>query len=534
VNAVQPLEQTIDALSKSRNEAATPTLLAALETKNADAFTGAVRALVARRSKQGHLAVLKLWHELSPELKQLVDDSQGRMGGALRDALLAKDDQLFANACEVAHESGEFDLAPTLITVAERAAGPRSRLATRLVVEMVERIGRLETGAETTGYSRHPETIRRCVLESLERSVERFEHHGRKELNEAFVVLAGAESPALRAILDLQHHACYQTVVNMLTESANPAVLNVLITFLANQDAPLVVRSIIAKRVDQPFVEALLAMPRDPANSRLLKNLGRMKSIACLDAIDAACTLFAPPQQAAAMWLVARTGASDEAKLDLAAAFLARASQPGRVAACEALADIAGQRSNELVLSALADMDADVQAAATRQLRDRHIPGTMARLIQLLNSRHAVVVEAAREALGEFSFDSLVARYETMDDETRRATGALVARVDQNALPRLREELASMVRRHRLRAVEIAGAMGVAPQVADALIERLEDEDHMVRAAAAEALQWCSGSEVRSALMEALNDRSFAVQSAARSSLNNMGIEIDAPAAREA
>jgi HEAT repeat protein len=456
------------------------------------------------------------------------------MGGALRDALLAKDDQLFANACEVAHESGEFDLAPTLITIAERAQGPRSRLATRLVVEMVERIGRLETGAEATGYSRHPETIRRCVLESLERSVERFENHGRKELTEAFVVLAGADSQSLRAILDLQHHACYQTVVNMLTESTNPAVLNVLVAFLANHDAPAAVRTIIAKRVDQPFVETLLSMPRDATNARLLKNLVRMKSIACLDAIDAACTLFTPPQQAAAMWLVARTAAHDEAKLDLAAAFLARASQPGRLAACVALADIAGQRSNELVLSALADKDAEVQAAATRQLRDRHIPGTMARLIQLLSSPHAVVVEAAREALGEFSFDSLVARYETMDDETRRATGALVARVDQKALPRLREELASMVRRHRLRAVEIACVMGVVSQVADALIARLEDEDHMVRAAAADALQWCTGADVHDALIGALSDRSFAVQSAARNSLNNMGFEIAAPAAREA
>jgi hypothetical protein len=448
--------------------------------------------------------------------------------------LLDKEDQLFANACEVAHESGEFDLAPTLITVAERAFGPRSRLATRLVVEMVDRIGRLESGAETTGYSRHPETIRRCVLESLERSVERFERHGRKELIEAFVVLAGADSAALRSILDLPHHACYQTVVNMLTESTNPAVLNVLIAYLADQDAPSVVRTIIAKRVDQPFVEALLAMPRDPANGRLLKNLGRMKSIACLDAIDAACTLFTGSQQAAAMWLVARTGAADDAKLDLAAAFLARASQAGRLAACVALADIAGQRSNELVLSALADKDADVQAAATRQLRDRHIPGTMARLIQLLNSPHAVVVEAAREALGEFSFDSLVARYETMDDETRRATGALVARVDQNALPRLREELASMVRRHRLRAVEIAGVMGVVPQIADALVERLDDEDHMVRAAAADALQDCTGADVRDALISALSDRSFAVQSAARSSLRNMGVEVAPPTAKEA
>ncbi len=188
-------------------------------------------------------------------------------------------------------------------------------------------------------------------------------------------------------------------------------------------------------------------------------------------------------------------------------------------------------RSNELVLSALVDDDADVQAAATRQLRDRHIPGAMAKLIELLDSPHEVVRAAAREALGEFSFDNFLARYETVDDETRQATGALVARVDQQALVRLKDEMASLIRRHRLRAIEIAGVMGVIPQVADALVERLSDEDHMVRAAAAEALQCCTALDVRDALLAALGDRSFAVQTAARNSLRQMGVEVGGPAA---
>jgi HEAT repeat protein len=196
------------------------------------------------------------------------------------------------------------------------------------------------------------------------------------------------------------------------------------------------------------------------------------------------------------------------------------------LAACEALGPIPGQRSNDLVLAALADDDADVQAAATRQLRERHIPGTMARLIDLVSSPHAAVQAAARESLSEFTFGRYLGCYETLDDEARRQTGILVALVDVSSCEELRREMSSPVRRRRLRGIEIAETMGVTARVADALMERLDDEDHMVRAAAADALSECSAMDVRDALLAALGDRSYAVQNAARNSLKMLGVDV--------
>ena len=68
-------------------------------------------------------------------------------------------------------------------------------------------------------------------------------------------------------------------------------------------------------------------------------------------------------------------------------------------------------------------------------------------------------------------------------------------------------------------ALEMAASMNLTPQLADALIERLEDEDHVVRVAAAEALQHCTAGDVRNALLAAVGDKSVAVQNAAKSSL---------------
>jgi HEAT repeat protein len=520
-----PLGQTFDVLARSRNDAATAVLMAALESPDQAIFEGAVIALVRRPSKAGHLAVLKRWHVLTPALRETVDQSEGRMGGALHDALLSGDDQLFENACHVARESGEFDLAPTLIMVAEQSTSARSDSATGLVVEMVNRLAHATSATEPGGYSRHPETIRKGVLESLERSIERFIIHTRRELVEAFVVLAGPESPSLRVVLESSGHPCYGPVMDVLNLSTNVDVLALLVAYLTSQDAPAAVRTVVSRRTDSAYMAALLGMPLDGANAMLVKNLGRIKSFACLASADATCKRLSPDALAAAMRLVSLSGVGDEAKLDFAGALLARGAQPARVAACEALEAIVGARSNELVLAALADADGDVQAAATRQLRDRHIPGTMAKLISLVSSPHPQVQAAARESLAEFSFDNLVARYETLDNEGRRQTAQLVAMIDVEAVTRLKQEMESRVHRRRMRAIELAELMGLTARVADALIERLLDEDHMVRAAAASALADCTALDVRDALLEALGDKSFAVQAAARESLRTLGVE---------
>jgi HEAT repeat protein len=523
-----PLARTFDALARSRNDAATATLIATLDSTDSTVVEGAVLALSRRSSKAGHLAVLRRWHTLPPSVKQAINQNDGRMGGALHDALLGADEQLFANAATVAQESGEFDLAPTLIMVAEQSKDDRGRVATQLVRDMVDRLI-VAAGAETSdGYSRHPETIRRSVLESLERSVERYPIHGRRELVEAFVILGGTGESSLRAILEAPHHPSHQTIVDMLNTSSTGDVLKLLTAFLAAPEAPAAARNVVARRTDAAFVAALLSMPLDATNPALIKNLERIRSYAFLESPESACRRLSPESQAAAMRLLALSGVGDAAKLDFAGALLARGATPARVAACEALESISGQRSNELVLAALADPESDVQVVATRQLRDRHIPGTMAKLIELVSSPHPAVQDAARQSLAEFSFANFMARYETLDDETRRSTGALVALIDVNCLTLLEQEMSSLVRRHRLRAIEVAENMGVVPRLAHALVERLDDEDHMVRAAAASALAECSSMDVRDALLDALGDRSHAVQTAARESLRVLGVEVPA------
>ncbi len=514
------LETTFEVLTSSRNEAVLPVLISALGRPEGVIYESALKTLVARRSKLGHLAVLKQWHRLSPDQRKLVQEGRGRMSGALRDAVLTDEKQLFQNACELVEQFGEFDLVPTLVTLAENQKSEHAPLATQLVLRLVDQLSEMTHGPRNPRDRRDPESIRRYVLESLERSVERFRRHERAELLEAFVILAGPSSSLLNAILDDPRHACYDTVVSTLANSKSTGVLELLISFLKTRSTSLSVLNVISRRTDELFVERLLECARDETFSKVSKNLSRIRSFAWLkpDKID--IDRFEEQDQARCMKLATASGMKQEEILDLIEKFLSHGAPAGRYAACDALASIPGDRPSQMVLRAVQDVEPLVQAAATRQLRDRHLPGTMSILLKLLDSPHEIVREATREALLEFSFENFLARFETLSDDARRSTGMVVRKVDTETVAGLRAEMANLSRKKRMRAIEMAEVLELIPQVNEGLLDLLEDEDHLVRTAAADALQFCPTQEVFEALQQAATDSSASVQNAAKNSLS--------------
>ena len=472
---------------------------------------------------------------MSPDQRELLQEGRGRINGALRDAVVSDDSQLFANGCEVIEQFTEIDLTPTLINVAENQNSPHADQATQVVSRLVEKLSDMlrsprdpeARDSEARNHEVHRDLtfMQQHVLESLERSVERFRQHKRPELIEAFVVLAGASSSLLKSILDAPHHACFQTVINTITESKSLGVLQLLLDFLVESDPPNVALQVIGRRSDEPFVTRLLALTDDGLTQSTRKNLKRIQSFAWVNAKGTeiapfnAIIQFTADDQRRVVELISASGLSRDSLLDIFESVLHEGTDTGRLAVCEALASLQGDRPNRLVQEALDDSSPAVQAESTRQLRDRHIPGSMTMLVELLDSAHDEVRDAAREALGEFTFDNYLSRYETLTDEVRRSTGMLVCKVDLQAVSLLTGELESPSRSKRLRAIEIAEILGLVPQISSTLIERLQDEDHLVRAAAADVLHCCDRAEVRAALEEALEDRSSAVQNAARNSL---------------
>ncbi len=517
------LATTYETLIGSRNSAANPVLLAALSTTNAAVYDGALKAMIGRRNKTGHLAVLQRWHQLSDEQREYLQEGRGRMSGALRDAVLSENDQLFDNACEIVENFKEFDLVSTLVTLAENQKSKHAEAATVLVLRLVQILSEMAHGPRDYEDRRDPESLCRFVLEALERSVERFRKHRRTELIEAFVILGGPTSSVLRGILDDLRHPCYQTVINTLTNSQSYGVIELLLRTLQSELALLNVLNVISKRDDPKFVTRFLEFACKSLSgkkaAKTAKNLSRIRSFAWMQKGERGYDSFDEQDQAHCIKLVANSGVKPDEFLDLVESILKQGEPAGRWAACEALASMPGDRGNQLVLNALDDFDANVQAAATRQIRDRHVPGAMGILMKQIDSSHEAVRLAASEALSEFSFANFLAGFEGLQDDARRTSGALVKKVDAKTVPSILAEMEVKSRKRRLRAVEISEVMEVVPQVVEGLLLLLEDEDHMVRAASADTLQFCPTAEVQEALRQAANDRSSSVQNAAKTSL---------------
>jgi HEAT repeat protein len=201
---------------------------------------------------------------------------------------------------------------------------------------------------------------------------------------------------------------------------------------------------------------------------------------------------------------------------------LAGGRTAGRRIAAVALAEFGGAEANQLVVQGVGDPDPQVQASMVVQLRDRGIPGAISQLIQLLDSRHDIVRQAAQSCLTEFSFSRYISAFDLMDDKIRRSTGMLVMRIDPHATGGLADELKSRARTRRLRGLEAAVAMDAVHLVEPLIIALLVDQDHFVRAEAAHALAYCNTPLAHQSLQEALKDHSAAVRDAAEQSLRKL------------
>src|SRR5688500_6545392 len=93
------LEITFETLSKSENEAAVDALLTSLSSPNDQIQEGAVRALSERKSLAGQRELIRRWTQAVQRWPDLLDAQRGRMGIALREAVMGGDTTLCENAC---------------------------------------------------------------------------------------------------------------------------------------------------------------------------------------------------------------------------------------------------------------------------------------------------------------------------------------------------------------------------------------------------------------------------------------------------
>jgi HEAT repeat protein len=243
----------------------------------------------------------------------------------------------------------------------------------------------------------------------------------------------------------------------------------------------------LAGRDDEPLVRGALRTLRDePSAARA--HLKRIESIRWLERRPELLLRFSDDEQAAAVTMIVASGMPRLKALDALKIVLDAGSAAARRAAAAALAEFPGAQANQMVLARLDDRDPVVQAALVAQLRERGIPTALALLLERVDSPHAEVRQAAAESLAEFRFERYLAAFDTLSDEARTSTGALVRKIDKTAIEGLAKELASNSRPRRLRALEAAPYLDAVADLSGPLMKLLVCEDAIVRAAAQELL----------------------------------------------
>jgi HEAT repeat protein len=528
------LATTLELLTNTDNEAAVQVLIPALDCPDPVVQEGALVALLKRRTAAGGREIIDRLAQMKPEWKTIVRQHRSRMTGAIRDAILDENDSVCEKGCRAAVTFRDYDLISTLLTVLDSPDQPHGELAANTVLELVQALCEELAGGRDPSDRRDPQMVRRYVLGSLESSVHRFGQHKRREVVESFLLLVDRENAALRQMLGNGHHTAFAAIIEGLAKSPQRGVLKLLLSFLDDPHAPASTFSVLGSRSDTRFVHYLMRkIGREPA-AVLAANLKRITSIPWLADCRRVIDQLDDAGQHSAIRFVMASGVPRQQAFTVIENVLLNGKPGGRREAARALADFPGNDANNLAMRALGDPDPQVQANLIPQLRSRGIPGVLQNLLVLIESPYAVVRKAARESLTEFSFKRFVAAFDMLDDDVRRSTGTLVKKIDPQSVMLLNDELRSPIRTRRLRGLAIAKAIECVESVEGAIIEMLEDEDHLVRMEAAATLAYGVTPATTMALQRALEDSSEVVRAAAERSLAESARHREAAQARGA
>ncbi len=527
------LQETFQFLTKTENEAAVDVLAAGLDCPLKAIRDRSLQTLLTRSSPRGHQEIFRRLAKLDKRCRSIIRERPERLMRAAGAALKSMDGATCAAALEGIVSFRLYDTIPALVARLNQKDVPNRDLISGTILKLTERFYAELSDPKKRSKRNDLENVRRRITSALEVAVARFDTHRRREPLEAFLLVAKQQNVTLRRFLREPRARSREALVDVMSNSTRGGVIRLLLGFLEDPRLPHAVKSVLATRTDLKFVENLLQKTGPRPSGSVAKTLARIDSIAWASPKHPVFQELDGAGQFNAVQLLTATS-MDRGELFEVLRFLLVEGKPGgRRGAAQRLAEFEGAEADALAVQALDDEDPGVRAYLIRQIRSRQIPGAMSLLIRLVGSPQEEVREALREAMPEFTYRQFVTNFETMPEELLPTAGHLVRKIDTDVRPRLIEDLESRSRLRRRRAVLAAGAMGLVGELEQSVIERLSDEDHMVRVAAASVLAECETMPSWEALRDALFDRSVAVQEAAEQSLRQIIQSLQVPIEEE-
>ena len=515
----QSLQKTLQFLARTENEAAVEVLIAALDSPFQPTAHGAVAALLQRRSPSGHKEVFRRLPRLDPQCRQIVVQNADRLTPVIDEVLENSGPTEAAAACEAALAYRLYAVIPALARAIVKSASANTGVMAQTILQLADQFYAELAGAHLAAAQSELTAARERFTSALEDAVRKFHRHREPAVVEAFLILAKKSNITLWHLLTHPDEAAYDTLLDLLAHSQRGGVIRLLLGFLDDPQTPRAVLQVLARRSDAKYLESLMRTIGPRPSKAVADNLARMEKLAWAPPECHVLQELSEEAQEAAVRAVMACGMAPDAKLQCLAEVLGWGKPAARRAAAQSLTEFDNPQSTALVLKHLDDPDPEVRAHLLVQLRPRNVPGALAKLIAMADCPEPVVREALRRALPEFSVETFLANFDEMDEITRSTAGLLVRKIDCQIADKLRAEMQVLSPVRRRRAVLAAQAMGAVADLEDTIAQLINDEDHMVRIAAAAALAQGKSLVTWEALRDALLDRSYLVKEAAEKSL---------------
>lgn len=500
------LDITLRLLAETDNDVADQLLLVGLDSGSRALAEQSLVALVARETPYGEQQVLRRWKSFLPHLKAIVAEHLPWMSQTLRHIVEHRDAELFPLACEAMIDLGDYDQMPTLVDAACDSSRPFAAESATTVLQLAELLHEELMRPRDYRNRRDPQMQRAYVISCLERAVSTVADHGRHELVEAFLLVAGHDNMTLRRMLQSPADRSFAAVAAAMQNSTRAGVQRLMLQLLEDPTAPLASLAILARRHDLMFVRSMLRKIGSEPSPAVRANLRRIENIPWMQDNLSLLDALAEQEQAGAVQLAVLSHLPRSHSLGVLAAILRLGHQGARRLAAEFLVEFPTAAAGELAIRVLDDPDPSVRAAVVTPLRKRMSPTVLSRLVQMLDSPHAVERIAVQHALEDFQFARYLANFDSLTSLAKESTGAIVRKVDPETTALLRIELTSKAKVRQRRALEMILSLHLVEPLLDTLSAVLDDEDQFLRLEALRVLGTIDTPETRLAIRRALTD----------------------------
>ena len=158
------------------------------------------------------------------------------------------------------------------------------------------------------------------------------------------------------------------------------------------------------------------------------------------------------------------------------------------------------------VLPLLAVPSPRVQMAVAELVVQKDLPDRVALLTPLLGAGDPGLRRIAMREVSKGSFARYLQRFDRMDPKARQVAARALAKIDDQLLERLGEEIESLDALRRLKALQVVEFLDAAESLRGPLLELLADPDRRVRATAIRIVEWSGSVEGIKILLAALAD----------------------------